>query len=106
MLLAAFTMSAQVTTSGINGKVTADNEEVIGATVTAKHIPSGTIYRAITNIDGLYSITGMRVGGPYEVEVTYIGFQTKKFTDIQLELGQNAVLNAWLSENSQSGSAC
>ncbi len=101
MLLAAFTMSAQVTTSGINGKVTADNEEVIGATVTAKHIPSGTIYRAITNIDGLYSITGMRVGGPYEVEVTYIGFQTKKFTDIQLELGQNAVLNAWLSENSQ-----
>ena len=101
VLLTALTTSAQVTTSGINGKVTASGEEAIGATITAKHLPSGTVYRAVTNVDGLYSITGMRAGGPYDIEVSYIGYQTKKFTDIQLALGENALLDAWLAENSQ-----
>ena len=41
---------AQVTTSGITGLVQADNEEVIGATVTAKDTRSGAVYRAVTNI--------------------------------------------------------
>ena len=92
---------AQVTTSGITGIVMADGEEAIGATVTAKHVESGTIYRAVTNIDGRYTITGMRAGGPYEVEISYIGFQTAKFTDIQLALGQNSVVDAQLSEGSE-----
>ena len=92
---------AQVTTSGITGIVMADGEEAIGATVTAKHVASGTIYRAVTNIDGRYTITGMRAGGPYEVEISYIGFQTAKFTDIHLALGQNSVVDAQLSEGSE-----
>ena len=92
---------AQVTTSGITGVVMADGEEAIGATITAKHVPSGSVYRAVTNIDGHYTITGMKAGGPYEVEVSYIGFQTAKFADIQLALGQNAVVDASLSEGSE-----
>ena len=92
---------AQVTTSGINGIVSANNEEVIGATITAKHVPSGSVYRAVTNVNGRYTITGMRSGGPYEVEVSYIGYQTKKFTGIQLALGQNSVLDVTLSEGSE-----
>ena len=95
------TVSAQITTAGINGKVTANQEEVIGATVTVRHIPSGTVYRAVTNVDGYYSMTSMKAGGPYEVEISYIGYQSKKFTDIQLALGQNVVLDAALSEDSQ-----
>ena len=66
---------AQITTSGITGKVTSQGEDVIGATVTAVHQPSGTLYRAVTNIDGRYTIQGMRVGGPYKVEITYVGHQ-------------------------------
>ena len=89
LLTLSLTAVAQVTTSGINGIVTANNEEVIGATVSAKHVPSGSVYRAVTNMNGRYTITGMRSGGPYEVEVSYIGYQTKKFTGIQLSLGQN-----------------
>ena len=101
LLTLSLTAVAQVTTSGINGIVTANNEEVIGATITAKHLPSGSVYRAVTNVNGRYTITGMRSGGPYEVEVSYIGYQTKKFTDIQLALGQNSVLDVWLSEGSE-----
>lgn len=80
MLTAIFASAlAQVTTSGISGKVLSAGDDVIGATVTATHKPSGTVYRAVTNIDGRFSIQGMRVGGPYTVEVSYIGMETKKF---------------------------
>ena len=100
LLTLSLTAVAQVTTSGINGIVTANNEEVIGATVSAKHVPSGSVYRAVTNMNGRYTITGMRSGGPYEVEVSYIGYQTKKFTGIQLSLGQNTVVDVVLTEGS------
>lgn len=50
---------AQITTSGISGKISSNGETVIGATVTATHQPSGTVYRAVTNVDGRYTIQGM-----------------------------------------------
>ncbi|MCH5302375.1 MAG: TonB-dependent receptor, partial [Prevotella sp.] len=101
LLTLSLTAVAQVTTSGINGRVSADNDNVIGATVTAKHVPSGSVYRAVTNVNGRYTITGMRAGGPYEVEVSYVGYQPKKFTGIQLALGQNIVLDARLNEGTE-----
>ena len=101
LLMFAVVAVAQVTTSGITGIVMANGEEAIGATVMAKHVPSGAVYRAVTNIDGRYTITGMRAGGPYEVEVSYIGFQTSKFTGYQLALGQNTVIDATLTEGSE-----
>ena len=100
-VLMSATVVAQVTTSGVTGIVMADGEEAIGATITAKHVPSGTVYRTITNIDGRYTITGMRAGGPYDIEISYIGFQTAKYSAIQLALGQNAVVDATLSEGSE-----
>ncbi len=96
MVVAAF---AQVTTSGISGKVTSAGEEVIGATVTAKHLPSGTVYRAVTNIDGRYTIQGMRVGGPYTVEITYVGHQPQVFSDVNLLLGETQNLSCSLEED-------
>ena len=101
VLTLSLTAVAQVTTSGITGIVSAGGEEAIGATITARHIPSGTIYRAVTNVNGRYTITGMRVGGPYEVEVSYIGYQTTKMTGFQLALGQNTVVDATLTEGSE-----
>lgn len=102
-LLAFFvsTTMAQITTSSVSGKVTANGEDVIGATIKAVHKPSGTVYRAVTNTDGRYSIQGMRPGGPYELEVSYVGYKTKSVKDVSLALGQNTVLNENLSENSE-----
>ena len=101
VLLSSITAMAQVTTSTITGKVTDNREDIIGATIKATHQPSGTVYYAVSNVDGLYSIPAMKAGGPYEVEVSYIGYQTKKFTDIQLELGQTMMLNVVINENAQ-----
>lgn len=55
------TAMAQITTSGLSGSVTASGEDVIGATIEAVHVPSGTRYKAVTNIDGMFTINGMRV---------------------------------------------
>ena len=93
------TAMAQITTSSVSGKITANGEDVIGATIKAVHQPSGTVYRAVTNIDGRYSIQGMRPGGPYVLEVTYVGYKNKQVKDISLSLGQNTVLNETLSED-------
>lgn len=94
---------AQVTTSGINGKVTleATGEDVIGATVQAVHVPSGTKYAAVTNAKGIYSIQGMRSGGPYTVTVSYIGAQTKEFENISLSLGESYNLKVWLADDTK-----
>ena len=76
MTLFATLASAQVTTASLSGKVVADGEDVIGATIQAVHTPSGTYYGTITNMDGRFMIQGMRTGGPYRVEVSYVGYQT------------------------------
>ncbi len=93
------TAMAQITTSGISGKVTTGGEDVIGATVTATHQPSGTIYRAVTNMDGRYTIQGMRPGGPYKVEISYVGSQTKTFNNVNLNLGESTNLSCALKDD-------
>ena len=97
-----FTVSsamAQLTTSSMAGKVVANGEELIGAVVEAVHTPSGTRYTAVSNEKGMFAINGMRVGGPYEVTVKYIGYETKTFTGVTLELGETYNLNASMSED-------
>ena len=101
LLVISVSAMAQITTSGISGRVTSNGEEVIGATVTATHQPSGTIYRALTNIDGRFTIQGMRVGGPYKVEISYIGNQTKVFQDVTLRLGEVEDLSCKLQTDSK-----
>ncbi len=102
MLTSTLTIMAQITTSSMSGKVTledAKGEEVIGATIVAVHEPSGTRYTAVTNVSGLFTIQGMRTGGPYEVTVSYIGYQSKTVKGVTLELGETFNLNVWLSED-------
>ena len=92
---------AQVTTAALTGKVTLDNtnEEVIGATIQAVHEPSGTRYGAVTNANGRYTIQGMRVGGPYKVTVSYIGYKNREVSGIQLQLGETYNQNFTMSED-------
>ena len=101
IMLYCTTAMAQVTTSSMSGKVTMKDsgEEVIGATVQVVHEPSGTRYNAVSNMDGRFSIQGMRTGGPYSVTVSYIGFQPKSYKGITLQLGENYDLGIEMSED-------
>jgi len=98
-LFVAFAAIAQVTTSSMSGRITeANGTPVIGAAVVAVHTPSGSKYYSITDNSGNYRIQNMRVGGPYAVEVTYLGFGTIKADNMNLRLGENFVYNAQLVE--------
>lgn len=102
-ILPAFAICAhaQVTTSAISGQVL-DNagQPIIGATVQAVHVPSGTKYGAVTNMDGRYTIQGMRTGGPYKVTFSYVGYNKKEYEGIQLSLGNTFALNSKLEQSS------
>jgi hypothetical protein len=85
------------TTSSMSGKIV-DNagQPLAGATIVAIHVPSGSQYGALANNGGLFSIQGMRPGGPYTVEVTFVGYAKKTVTDLTLNLGESFVLNTAL----------
>ncbi|MSR06078.1 MAG: TonB-dependent receptor [Gemmatimonadetes bacterium] len=91
-------LAAQVTTSSIGGIVTDDaHMPLAGATVVAVHVPSGTTYSTRTRADGRLSIPGMRVGGPYKVTVTYIGFRPGVQEIPTLDLGVSTDLTFTMS---------
>jgi hypothetical protein len=78
-----------VTTSAINGFITAeDGKPLADAVVVAVHLPSGTEYRTIARTGGAYSLLNMRVGGPYRLTATMIGFQPRTEENVELRLGE------------------
>src|SRR5690554_1423901 len=98
LITIATVMQAQVTTSSMSGRVTDVDGAVIGATVVATHVPSGTTYGTVTNIEGRYNLNGMRVGGPYTVKVSYIGYGDNITDGITLSLGENYAHNVVMQE--------
>lgn len=92
---------AQITTSSLSGLVTDGQENLPAATVIAIHESSGTRYTAVTNSRGYYQCQGMRPGGPYRVEISYVGYRKAIFTGIYLALGESYVCNAELEASLQ-----
>ncbi len=81
---------AQETTSQIEGTVVTDSKAgLAGATVVALHTPTGTKYTTTTRKDGRFNLAGLRVGGPYTLTITYVGFKEEKQENINLVLGQD-----------------
>ena len=91
--------SQGVTTGFMNGMVVdASGTSLPGATIVAVHLPSGTQYGTATAEDGRFIIPGMRVGGPYRVTVSYIGYSSWSQDDVYVNLGAATVINVPLAE--------
>ncbi|MDR0732882.1 MAG: carboxypeptidase regulatory-like domain-containing protein [Dysgonamonadaceae bacterium] len=101
LLFAGTAVYSQVTTSSMSGKITADKEALIGATVKVTHLPSGTNYGAATNAEGRFSVQGMRTGGPYRVEIIYLGFGNYVNENVYLQLGETFALDVNMTETEQ-----
>jgi len=90
---------SQATTSSISGTVVDQTGDPLpGATVLAVHEPSGTRYGASTQADGRYNLRGMRVGGPYTITVTFIGFEAAVEEGVELNLGVTSNISFELRE--------
>ncbi|MCZ4244206.1 TonB-dependent receptor [Pedobacter punctiformis] len=96
----SFAVNAQVTTSSMTGTIKDAKGALPGASVKATHTPTGTVYSVSTNNDGRFTIGGMRVGGPYTIEVSFVGYRPEKLTDVSLKLGEPYLLSVVLSDNS------
>lgn len=89
------------TTSAMNGRILDEGGLPLpGATIVAVHVPSGTQYGVVTNTNGFFTILGMRPGGPYTVEVSFVGYNKSTLENVMLSLGESFVLNATLDETS------
>ncbi len=71
------------------GTVSDGKEGLAGATVIALHVPTGTRYTTTTRKDGRFNLAGLRVGGPYVLSITYVGFKEEKRENIFLVIGQD-----------------
>lgn len=102
LVLAAATVWGQgVTSASFFGQVTdANDQPLIAATVIATHVPSGTRYGTTTRDDGRFNLANVRIGGPYTVAVSYVGYTSQEQSDIFLSLGQNLRINFVLQEGS------
>jgi len=104
ILVAIFTTSisfSQVTTSVLRGAVVDGTGEALpGANVVAIHLPTGTKYGTMTLDNGNYNIPNMRIGGPYKIEVSFLGFKSEVKEGIFLKLGEKLKLNFILKEES------
>ena len=99
LFLASDLFGQGVTSASLTGVVTdATGEGLPGANVRAVHQPTGTSYGVATNIDGRYTISNMRVGGPYTVTVSFVGYDAQLFENINLKLGQTFDLDVVLTE--------
>ena len=93
---------SQVTTSSIKGVVSDETSSGFpGANVVVFHTPTGTTYGAATDIEGRFNLVNLRVGGPYTVTVSYIGYTTTTFPNVYLTLGKTEVLSLSMIPDSQ-----
>src|ERR1700759_5663233 len=88
-----------VTTAAVNGIVSDSKGSIPGATVTVTHIPTGTVYATVTRADGRFNLPNLRVGGPYTIKITFIGYKDFVQEGITLSIGQDQKIDAKIEEN-------
>ena len=98
IMISSLRASSQETTSEIQGLVSDGKAGLSGVTIVATHQPTGTKYTTSTRNDGRYNLPNLKIGGPYSIHVTSIGFKEEHQGDITLLLGQTHRANFSLKE--------
>ncbi|GAB2806965.1 TonB-dependent receptor [Ferruginibacter profundus] len=103
LLAFPFALAAQVTTGSISGSVKdAKGADLTGATIEVLHEPSGTLYRGTSGKNGVFNIPSLRVGGPYRVTISFVGFKPEVITDVNVQLGEASKINVVLNDANSS----
>lgn len=93
---------AQVTTSSMSGTIVDEKGLPLpGVTITALHTPTGTNYATVSRVDGRYNLPNLRIGGPYTITYSFIGFNSSVQSDVTLALGQESKIDVKLLPTSR-----
>ena len=85
------TAMAQVTSSELNGQILAPNgSPAVGTVIKVTHLPTGAVKTVTVNNGGTFSLHGLRVGGPYTIEIDSDEYADQTISDVYLELGESA----------------
>jgi hypothetical protein len=99
LILPALVLAQGVTSAAFSGTVVdSEGKALPGASITAKHLPTGTVFETQSRMDGKFDIPNAVVGGPYTIIVTLPGFSPETLTDITLKLGENRNLKITLTQ--------
>jgi Carboxypeptidase regulatory-like domain len=98
LLFLSVSLNAQTTASIVGFVKDASDKGMVGATVEAVHEPSGTKYKTQSMADGRYTLQGLRIGGPYSIKATYVGYTLQTQGDITLSLGEPTRFDFALAE--------
>jgi Carboxypeptidase regulatory-like domain len=99
LLVFPFALTAQVTTGTISGSVKdAKGTDLTGATVEVLHEPSGSVYRSTSGKGGAFNIPSLRIGGPYKVTISFVGFKPEVINEVYVQLGEATKLSVALTD--------
>ncbi len=92
MCMAAFSQAN--TTASISGFVKdTEGQALEKATIKVEHLPSGTKNATSAGSTGKFNILGLKVGGPYRIVVTMVGYESKSIEDVFLSINQTFTAN-------------
>ena len=91
MIFFCVTSFAQgITTAEIYGRVVDLSGEFLpGASVYVEHHPTGTRVGTVSDDNGFFRMPNLSVGGPYSLNVSFVGYTTFVENDLFLSLGQS-----------------
>jgi hypothetical protein len=90
---------AQTTKTSLSGRITTAQGAVIsGASVVVTLMSTETVYGCASNTTGRYFIPDIRPGGPYQIEVSYLGFQKFLIPAVFLKLDEPLVTDIVLQD--------
>ena len=88
-----------VSSGRITGRIVSQSGQPLSeANVVAVHKPSGTEYTAVSRRNGTYSFPSVRVGGPYQLKATYVGYQPRTVDSFRIQIGQTRNIKLTLAE--------
>jgi hypothetical protein len=88
-----------VTTASMRGIVTNDEGDfLVGANVVAVHVPTSIEYGTAVRDGGLFDLPNMKIGGPYRVTVSFVGYRDQIEEDVFTNLGQTTRLDFTLAQ--------
>ncbi len=87
----------QGTDATISGKVLDDKGESIpGASIRVKNESTGFQTGTVTNVSGEYQLQQLPLGKPYSITISFVGYQTQKFSNYVLNQGDKLKIDAKL----------